>query len=98
MPDPQLILVVDDEPSYRDALSVALQREGFAVDTAADGVEALERFEASRPDLVLLDVMLPRMSGVDVCREIRTTSRTPIIMVTAKNTEIDAVVGLEVGA
>jgi len=96
--DPQLILVVDDEPSYRDALSVALQREGFAVDTAADGVEALERFEASRPALVLLDVMLPRMSGVDVCREIRTTSRTPIIMVTAKNAEIDAVVGLEVGA
>lgn len=98
MADPQLILVVDDEPSYRDALSVALQREGFAVDTAADGVEALERFEASRPALVLLDVMLPRMSGVDVCREIRTTSRTPIIMVTAKNAEIDAVVGLEVGA
>jgi len=96
--DPQLILVVDDEPSYRDALSVALQREGFAVDTAADGVEALERFEASRPALVLLDVMLPRMSGVDVCREIRTTSRTPIIMVTAKNAEIDAVVGREVGA
>jgi two-component system response regulator RegX3 len=96
--DPQLILVVDDEPSYRDALSVALQREGFAVDTAADGIEALERFEASRPALVLLDVMLPRMSGVDVCREIRTTSRTPIIMVTAKNAEIDAVVGLEVGA
>ena len=98
MADPQLILVVDDEPSYRDALSVALQREGFAVDTAADGVEALERFEASRPALVLLDVMLPRMSGVDVCREIRTTSRTPIIMVTAKNAEIYAVVGLEVGA
>ena len=98
MADPQLILVVDDEPSYRDALSVALQREGFAVDTAADGVEALERFEASRPALVLLDVMLPRMSGVDVCREIRATSRTPIIMVTAKNAEIDAVVGLEVGA
>ena len=98
MADPQLILVVDDEPSYRDALSVALQREGFAVDTAADGVEALERFEASRPALVLLDVMLPRMSGVDVCREIRSTSRTPIIMVSAKNAEIDAVVGLEVGA
>jgi two-component system response regulator RegX3 len=98
MADPQLILVVDDEPSYRDALTVALQREGFAVDTAADGVEALERFEASKPALVLLDVMLPRMSGVDVCREIRATSRTPIIMVTAKNSEIDAVVGLEVGA
>lgn len=98
MADPQLILVVDDEPSYRDALSVALQREGFAVDTAADGVEALERFNASRPALILLDVMLPRISGVDVCREIRKTSRVPIIMVTARNAEIDAVVGLEVGA
>ena len=98
MADPQLILVVDDEPSYRDALSVALQREGFAVDTAADGVEALERVAASRPALILLDVMLPRISGVDVCREIRKTSRVPIIMVTARNAEIDAVVGLEVGA
>ena len=98
MPDPPLILVVDDEQSYRDALSVALQREGFLVETAADGVEALERFDAVRPALVLLDVMLPQMSGVDVCREIRTRSQVPIIMVTARNSEIDAVVGLEVGA
>jgi two-component system, OmpR family, response regulator RegX3 len=98
MPDPQLILVVDDEQSYRDALTVALQREGFAVETAADGVEALERFDAVQPSLVLLDVMLPRVSGVDVCRQIRTRSRVPIIMVTARNAEIDAVVGLEVGA
>jgi two-component system response regulator RegX3 len=98
MPDPQLILVVDDEQSYRDALTVALQREGFAVETAADGVEALERFDAVQPALVLLDVMLPRVSGVDVCRQIRTRSRVPIIMVTARNAEIDAVVGLEVGA
>jgi two-component system response regulator RegX3 len=98
MADPPLILVVDDEQSYRDALSVALQREGFAVDTAADGVEAIDRFEASRPALVLLDVMLPRVSGIDVCREIRSRSRVPIIMVTARNAEIDAVVGLEVGA
>jgi two-component system, OmpR family, response regulator RegX3 len=98
MADPPLILVVDDEQSYRDALSVALQREGFLVVTAADGIEALDRFEATRPALVLLDVMLPRMSGVDVCREIRTRSRVPIIMVTARNSEIDAVVGLEVGA
>jgi two-component system response regulator RegX3 len=93
-----LILVVDDEQSYRDALSVALQREGFGVDTAADGVEAIERFEASRPALVLLDVMLPKVSGIDVCRELRARSRVPIIMVTARNAEIDAVVGLEVGA
>jgi len=98
MADPPLILVVDDEQSYRDALSVALQREGFIVETAADGTEAILRFEASKPALVLLDVMLPKMSGVDVCREIRARSRVPIIMVTARNAEIDAVVGLEVGA
>jgi two-component system response regulator RegX3 len=98
MADPPLILVVDDEQSYRDALSVALPREGFSVDTAADGVEAIDRFEASRPSLVLLDVMLPKVSGIDVCREIRSRSRVPIIMVTARNAEIDAVVGLEVGA
>ena len=93
-----IILVVDDEESYRDALSVALEREGFQVETAADGPEAIERFDASHPALVLLDVMLPRMSGVDVCRELRTRSQVPIIMVTARNAEIDAVVGLEVGA
>jgi two-component system response regulator RegX3 len=98
MADPPLILVVDDEQSYRDALSVALQREGFLVETAADGVEAIMRFERSKPALVLLDVMLPKMSGVDVCRELRARSRVPIIMVTARNAEIDAVVGLEVGA
>lgn len=98
MADPPLILVVDDEASYRDALSVALGAEGFLVETAADGVEALERFEASKPALVLLDVMLPRVSGIDVCRQIRATSKVPIIMVTARGSEIDAVVGLEVGA
>ena len=92
------ILVVDDEESYRDALSVAFEREGFQVETAADGPEAIDRFDASNPALVLLDVMLPRMSGVDVCRELRTRSQVPIIMVTARNAEIDAVVGLEVGA
>jgi two-component system, OmpR family, response regulator RegX3 len=96
--DPPLILVVDDEQSYRDALSVALQREGFLAVTAADGAEALDRFDATRPALVLLDVMLPKVSGIDVCREIRSRSRVPIIMVTARNAEIDAVVGLEVGA
>jgi two-component system response regulator RegX3 len=98
MADPPLVLVVDDEASYRDALTVALTAEGFLVDTAADGVEALEKFERSRPAVILLDVMLPRVSGIDVCRQIRTTSRVPIIMVTAKGSEIDAVVGLEVGA
>ena len=98
MADPPLVLVVDDEASYRDALSVALTAEGFLVDTAADGVEALEKFERSRPAVILLDVMLPRVSGIDVCRQIRATSRVPIIMVTAKGSEIDTVVGLEVGA
>ena len=93
-----LILVVDDEESYRDALTVALEREGFRVEVAADGQEALDQFEATRPSLILLDVMLPRISGVDVCRELRSRSRVPIIMVTARSNEIDAVVGLEVGA
>jgi two-component system response regulator RegX3 len=98
MAEAPLILVVDDEESYRDALSVALEREGFRVALAADGQEALDKFEETRPELVLLDVMLPRISGVDVCRELRTRSRVPIIMVTARSAEIDAVVGLEVGA
>ncbi len=96
--DPPTILVVDDEQSYRDALSVALQREGFIVETAADGPEAIAKFDATRPALVLLDVMLPQMSGIDVCREIRSRSQVPIVMVTARNAEIDAVVGLEIGA
>jgi two-component system response regulator RegX3 len=98
MSDPPTILVVDDEQSYRDALAVSLRREGFLVQSAADGLEALERFDTYRPALVLLDVMLPRMSGIDVCREIRARSRVPIIMLTAKDAEIDTVVGLEVGA
>src|SRR4029078_4134238 len=98
MADPPLILVVDDEQSYRDALSVALQREGFLVETAADGPEAIARLGDTKRALGLLDVMLPKISGVDVCRDLRARSRVPIIMVTARNSEIDAVVGLEVGA
>jgi two-component system response regulator RegX3 len=98
MAEPPTILVVDDEQSYRDALSVALEREGFRVETAADGPEAIAKADATRPALILLDIMLPQMSGVDVCRELRTRSQVPIIMVTARNSEIDAVVGLEVGA
>ena len=92
------ILLVEDDPSIREVTALGLRAAGFAVATAADGVEGLERWRAEAPDLVLLDVMLPRMSGVDVCREIRTRSQVPIIMVTARNAEIDAVVGLEVGA
>ena len=92
------ILVVEDEESFVEALTVGLSREGFRVRVARDGAEALEMFDAVRPDLVLLDVMLPKVSGVDVCRELRRHSRVPIIMVTAKGAEIDTVVGLEVGA
>jgi two-component system response regulator RegX3 len=92
------VLVVEDEESFVDALTVGLKREGFRVQVARDGAEALALFDAVRPDLVLLDVMLPKISGVDVCREIRRTSKVPIIMVTAKGSEIDTVVGLEVGA
>ena len=92
------VLVVDDEPSFTEALSVGLRREGFEVRTAADGRAALAEISESEPDLILLDVMLPGMSGLDVCREIRKTTRVPLIMVTARAEEIDAVVGLEVGA
>ena len=92
------VLVVEDEPSFVEALSAGLRREGFALDIARDGREALDRFEACDPDVVLLDVMLPRLSGLDVCRAIRSRSNVPIIMVSAKGEEIDMVVGLEVGA
>jgi two-component system, OmpR family, response regulator RegX3 len=94
----QKVLLVEDEESFVDALTVGLRREGFQVIAARDGVEALAAFEAHDPDLILLDVMLPRMSGIDVCRQIRSKSKVPIIMVTAKAEEIDAVVALEVGA
>lgn len=92
------VLLVEDEESFIDALMVGLKREGFRVEVARDGFEALDRFDTVRPDLVLLDVMLPRISGIDVCRQIRKKSQVPIIMVTAKSSEIDTVVGLEVGA
>ena len=97
-PAPTKVLIVEDAESFVDALVVGLEREGFETSIARDGVEALERFEKDDPDLVLLDVMLPRMSGIDVCRAIRARSSVPIIMVTAKGTELDTVVGLEVGA
>jgi two-component system response regulator RegX3 len=92
------VLVVEDEVSYVEALTVGLSREGFIVEVAVDGAEALLKFEDLQPDLVLLDVMLPKMSGIDVCRLLRKRSQVPIIMVTAKSAEIDTVVGLEVGA
>jgi two-component system response regulator RegX3 len=92
------VLVVEDEESFVDALTVSLRREGFQVQVARDGAQALEVFDAVAPDVVLLDVMLPKVSGIDVCRELRRRSKVPIIMVTAKGAEIDTVVGLEVGA
>jgi two-component system response regulator RegX3 len=92
------VLVVEDEASFVEALKIGLTREGFTVEVAVDGFEALEKFDRVQPDVVLLDVMLPRISGIDVCRQIRQRSQVPIIMVTAKGGEIDTVVGLEVGA
>ncbi len=92
------VLVVEDEESFIEALLVGLKREGFRVEIARDGLQALEMFDLVNPDLVLLDVMLPKMSGLDVCRELRKKTLTPIIMVTAKGAEIDTVVGLEIGA
>ena len=92
------MLLAEDDESFIDALVIGLAREGFDVTVARDGNEALRLFAADEPDLVLLDLMLPRLSGIDVCRSIRARSTVPIIMVTAKGTEIDTVVGLEVGA
>ncbi|MEY2627091.1 MAG: hypothetical protein RJB08_850 [Actinomycetota bacterium] len=94
----QTILVVEDEESFVEALQVGLKREGFRVEVARDGLQALDMFDIVKPDLVLLDVMLPKVSGIDVCRQLRKKSQVPIIMVTAKAAEIDTVVGLEVGA
>jgi len=93
-----IVLIAEDEESFIEVLTLGLKREGFLVEAARDGEEALRKFEEFRPDVILLDVMLPRKSGLDVCREIRLHSKVPIIMVTAKSTEIDTVVGLEVGA
>jgi DNA-binding response OmpR family regulator len=92
------ILVVDDETTLRETLVEALEIEGYRAIPAADGRQALERFRADRPDLVLLDLMLPQLSGVEVCRILRAESSVPIIMLTAKDSEVDKVVGLELGA
>jgi two-component system response regulator RegX3 len=92
------ILVVEDEESVLDPLELLLTKEGFSIITARDGKEALEKFDQSSPDLILLDLMLPEISGTQVCRQIRSKSSVPIIMLTAKDTEVDKVVGLELGA
>ncbi len=92
------ILVVDDEPTLRETLADALDADGFRVVTASDGREALARFREDRPDIVLLDLMLPELSGIEVCRIIRQESGVPILMLTAKSSELDKVLGLELGA
>jgi two-component system response regulator MtrA len=92
------ILVVEDDSSIREVLAMGLRAAGFEVDTAIDGVEGLARWRAWSPDLVLLDVMLPRLDGLEVCRAIRHESTTPVVMLTARSDTIDVVVGLESGA
>jgi two-component system, OmpR family, response regulator MtrA len=92
------ILLVEDDPSIREVTALGLRAAGFTVRVAADGLEGLERWRADRPDLVLLDVMLPRMDGLEVCRAIRREATTPIVMLTARADTIDVVVGLESGA
>ncbi len=92
------ILVVEDEESFRDALSYMLRREGFEVDLAVDGPSALEQYERHGADLVLLDLMLPGLSGTEVFRVLRAKGAVPVIMLTAKDSEVDKVVGLELGA
>jgi two-component system, OmpR family, response regulator RegX3 len=97
-PDSTRILLVEDETSLAESIRYNLEREGYAVATATDGEAGLERFRADRPALVILDLMLPKLSGFDVCRAIRRESHTPIIMLTAKDAESDKVAGLELGA
>ncbi|MFD2329042.1 response regulator transcription factor [Cohnella sp. GCM10020058] len=92
------VLVVDDEAGISEAVAYALKREGYEVDTAADGVEALEKVEAQRPDVMVLDVMMPRMGGYDVCRKLEGRDRPAILLLTVKNDIVDKVLGLELGA
>jgi two-component system response regulator MtrA len=92
------ILLVEDDPSIREVTAMGLRAAGFEVDTAADGIAGLERWRRAEPDLVLLDVMLPRLDGLEVCREIRRESTTPVVMLTARGDTIDVGVGLEAGA
>jgi two-component system response regulator MtrA len=92
------ILLVEDDPSIREVTAIGLRNAGFTVETASDGREGLDRFESEPFDLVLLDIMLPRMDGLEVAREIRRTSTVPVVMLTARSDIIDVVVGLEAGA
>lgn len=92
------ILIVDDEKPISDIIAFNLKSEGYEIEVAYDGDEALEQFKATQPDLVVLDLMLPKRDGLEVCREIRKVSAVPVIMLTAKDSEIDKVLGLELGA
>lgn len=92
------ILLVDDEPALRDSLTYTLQKEGYEVMTAADGLTAIKQFHKQVPDVILLDLMLPEVSGMEVCWRIRAFSNVPIVMLTAKDQDIDKVWGLEAGA
>ncbi|HXV57447.1 MAG TPA: response regulator transcription factor [Gaiellaceae bacterium] len=92
------LLLVEDDPSIRETTALGLANAGFRVTTAADGREALDRFREERPDLVVLDLMLPVLDGYEVCRELRRTSRVPIVMLSARSDTVDVVVGLELGA
>src|SRR5207302_9595163 len=98
MPDSATILLVDDEDSVQKLLTYPLEHEGFRVLQARDGEEALSRFAEERVDLVVLDLMLPKLDGLEVCRRLRAQSTVPIIMLTARDDELDKVVGLELGA
>jgi DNA-binding response OmpR family regulator len=98
MPDSSTILLVDDEDSVQKLLAYPLEREGFRVLQARDGEEALERFAAEHVDLVVLDLMLPKLDGLEVCKRLRAESEVPIIMLTARDDELDKVLGLELGA
>jgi DNA-binding response OmpR family regulator len=98
MPDSSTILLVDDEDAVQKLLAFPLERDGFRVVQARDGQEALERFAAERIDLVVLDLMLPKLDGLEVCKRLRASSSVPIIMLTARDDELDKVLGLELGA
>src|SRR5438874_5345520 len=98
MADAATILLVDDEESVQKLLTYPLERDGYRVVPARDGEDALERFSEQHVDLVVLDIMLPRLDGLEVCKRLRASSRVPIIMLTARDDELDKVVGLELGA
>lgn len=98
IPQSPAVVIVDDDAHIRELLSVYLQKEGFRVREAVDGATALDVIESAKPDLVILDIMLPVKTGFDVCRELRTTSSVPVIMLTAKDDDVDKIVGLEIGA